>query len=183
MGKTHVDSPCGLGLEPRSSSSDFTSLNWCQGLLLGPSITRIQKRQVPDQHDDVSNTLFTKMLFTDEALRAFLSMAVFTENTSSINEGAKQGQPAVLGSSILSKEEQRATLLDQVMCTLISYVYDNTCATADLNVKHKAAVTTPCVLLCRAKVVKKKGQWIESVGWVEDGQGKVFAESKGAFVI
>jgi hypothetical protein len=69
------------------------------------------------------------------------------------------------------------------MGTLISYVYDNTCATANLSVIYKAAVTTPCVLLCRAKVVRKQGRWIESVGWVEDGQGKVFAEGKGAFVM
>lgn len=76
-----------------------------------------------------------------------------------------------------------ATLLDHVMGTLIAYVYDNTCATADLNVRYKIAVTTPCVLLCRAKIVRKKGRWIETVGWVEDGQGKVFAEGKGAFVM
>ena len=205
---------------------DFTSLDWCQDLLSDPSITRIQKRQVPDQRDDVSNTLFTKTLFTNEALRAFLSMyrpgkvdrehdekAVFTGNASS---GAGHSQAAKSEPYILSKEEYvwtatdpetlemyllislgrdvdggirrlhggvTATLLDQVMGTLISYVCDNTCATANLNVKYKAAVTTPCVLLCRAKVVRRKGRWIESVGWVEDGQGKVFAEGKGAFVL
>lgn len=210
---------------------DFTSLDWCQDLLSDPSITRIQKRQVPDQRDDVSNTLFTKTLFTDEALRAYLSMyrsgkvdrehdekALFTGNSSSTGAapGNNRAVKAPPEPSILSKEEYvwsatdpdtpemyllisvgrdvdggvrrlhggvTATLLDQVMGHLISQVYDNTCATADLNVKYKVAVTTPCVLLCRAKVVRKKGRWIESVGWVEDGQGKVFAEGKGAFVM
>lgn len=208
---------------------DFTSLDWCQDLLSDPLITRIQKRQVPDQRDDVSNTFFTKTLFTDEALRAFLSMyrpgkidkehdekAVFTGNASTGGAGAGDIEAAKSQLSVLSKEEYvwsatdpatpemyllislgqdvdggvrrlhggvTATLLDQVMGTLISHIYDNTCATADLNVKYKAAVTTPCVLLCRAKVVRKKGRWVESVGWVEDGQGKVFAEGKGAFVM
>ncbi|KAF3045361.1 hypothetical protein E8E11_008794 [Didymella keratinophila] len=206
---------------------DFTSLDWCQDLLSDPSITRIQKRQVPDQRDDVSNTFFTKTLFTDEALRAYLSMyrlgkidrehdekAVFTGNTAS--RGLSQAMKGLTAASILSKEEYvwsptdpdtpemlllisigrdldggmrrlhggvTATLLDQAMGHLISFVYDNTCATADLNVKYKAAVTTPCVLLCRAKMVRKKGRWIEIVGWVEDGHGKVFAEGKGAFVL
>ncbi|KAF1352815.1 hypothetical protein EJ07DRAFT_135786 [Lizonia empirigonia] len=208
---------------------DFTSLDWCQDLLSDPSITRISKRQTPDQRSDVSNTLFTKTLFTDDALRAYLSMyrpgkaerehddkAVFTGNASAGTATIQQFLISKQNPASQSKEEQvwsaadpdtpemfllislgrdvdggvqrlhggvTATLLDQVMGTLISYVYDNTCATADLNVKYKAAVTTPCVLLCRAKVVRKKGRWIESVGWVEDGQGKVFAEGKGAFVM
>jgi acyl-coenzyme A thioesterase PaaI-like protein len=208
---------------------DFTSKEWCQVLLFDPSITRISKRQIPDQRDDVSNTLFTKTLFTDDALRAFLSMykpgetdrehddkAVFTGDASSSDVDAGQGHVAKQELSIQLKGEQvwsatdsdtpemyllisfgrdvdggihrlhggmTATLLDQVMGTLISYIYDDTCATADLNIKYKSAVTTPCVLLCRAKVVRKKGRWIESVGWVEDGQGKVFAEGKGAFVM
>lgn len=207
--------------------SDFTSLEWCQDLLSDPSITRIQKRHVPDQRDDVSNTFFTKTLFTDEAIRAYLSMyragkvdrehdeqAVFTGNT---NSGYSSVEASKATSSILSKEEYvwsstdpdtpemyllisigrdvdggvrrlhggvTASLLDQVMGHLVSQIYDNTCATADLNVKYKAAVTTPCVLLCRAKVVRKKGRWVETVGWVEEGgQGKVFAEGKGSFVL
>ncbi|KAF9690475.1 hypothetical protein EKO04_011331 [Ascochyta lentis] len=204
---------------------DFTSLDWCQDLLSDPSITRISKRQIPDQRDDVSNTLFTKTLFTDDALRAFLSMyrpgrtereyhdkAVFTGTMTPAdasvehNYHVKQESKAEEVWSAIDPDTPEmyllislgrdvdggvrrlhggvaATLLDQVMGTLISYIYDNTSATADLNVKYKAAVTTPCVLLCRAKVVRKRGRWIESVGWIEDGHGKVFAEGKGAFVM
>ncbi|KAJ8110996.1 hypothetical protein OPT61_g6301 [Boeremia exigua] len=208
---------------------DFTSLDWCQALLSDPTITRINKRQAPDQRDDVSNTLFTKTFFTDEAMRAYLSMyrpgkmdrehdekAVFTGNASVGGAGAGHAGVVSVAPSVLSKQEyvwsatdpdtpemylmvsvgqdmdggvQRlhggvtATLLDQVMGTLVAYVYDNTCATADLNTKYKAAITTPCVLLCRAKVVRKKGRWIETLGWVEDGQGKIFAEGKGSFVL
>ncbi|KAH6639576.1 HotDog domain-containing protein [Boeremia exigua] len=208
---------------------DFTSLDWCQDLLSDPSMTRIQKRHVPDQREDISNTFFTKTLFTDEALRAYISMyrpgrigrdhdekTVSTGSASMGSGGAGHIRAEGAEPSLLSKEEyiwsatdpdtpemyllisighdmdggvQRlhggvtATLLDQVMGTLISYVYDSTCPTADLNIKYKAAVNTPCVLLCRAKVVRKMGRWIESVGWIEDGQGKVFAEGKGAFVM
>lgn len=210
---------------------DFTSLEWCRDLLSDPSITRIQKRQVPEQREDISNTLFTKTLFTDEAIRAYLSMyrpdkvdrehdekAVFTGNVSSKNtsSGTQRASKATAELLVLSKEEHvwsatdpdtsemyilvsvgrdvdggvrrlhggvTATLLDQVMGHLISNAYDNTSATADLNVNYKAAVTTPCVLLCRAKIVRKQGRWVETVGWIEDGQGKVFAEGKGAFVM
>jgi hypothetical protein len=44
-------------------------------------------------------------------------------------------------------------------------------------------VNTPCILLCRAKLVKEKGRWIETRAWVEDGKGTVFAEGSGAFVM
>jgi acyl-coenzyme A thioesterase PaaI-like protein len=62
-------------------------------------------------------------------------------------------------------------------------VYKHTCATVDLSIKYKQAVSTPCVLLVRAKIVKEKGRWIETRGWVEDGHGKVFAEGLGSFVM
>ena len=48
---------------------------------------------------------------------------------------------------------------------------------AELNVNHMQAVTTPCILVCRAKLQNEKGRWIE------DGQGTVFAEGRGAFVL
>lgn len=222
---------------------DFTSLDWCQELLSDPSITRIEKRRVPNERNDVSNAFFTKTLFTDEAIRAFVSMyrpgsvdrdldskAVFTGNvavdssssssssTSSSGASALPNPPSSSSLAQISSSKQEfvwtptdpdtpemflmisighdldggvrrlhggvtAALLDQVMGTLISYQYDNTSATADLNVKYKVAVMTPCVLLCRAKVVRRVGRWVESVAWVEDGQGKVFAEGKGAFVM
>jgi acyl-coenzyme A thioesterase PaaI-like protein len=76
-----------------------------------------------------------------------------------------------------------ASLLDQVMGTLISHVYQHSSATADLTIKYEQAVTTPCVLLCRAKVVREKERWMEERGWVEDGKGTIFAEGSGAFVI
>lgn len=206
---------------------DFTSLDWCQDLLADPSITRIQKRQAQEQREGVSDTLFSKTLFTDEALRAYLSMyrlgsfdrehnenEVFTGNV--VPAGPSKTIRDSITPSVLSKEEQvwsptdpdtpemiilvsigqdldgavrrlhggiTATLLDQVMGHLVAYVYDNTCATADLNTKYKVAVTTPCVLLCRAKMIRNKGRWVETVGWIEDGQGKVFAEGKGSFVL
>jgi acyl-coenzyme A thioesterase PaaI-like protein len=76
-----------------------------------------------------------------------------------------------------------ATLLDQVLGTLISNVYQHSCATTDLSMKYRQAVTTPCVLLFRAKLVREKGRWIETRGWVEDGKGIIFAECAGAFVM
>ena len=76
-----------------------------------------------------------------------------------------------------------ATLLDQVMGTLLSHYYENTSATSELNVKYMKAITTPCVLLVKGKVKREKGRWIETVGTIEDGHGTVFAEGVGAFVM
>ncbi|KAF2675850.1 hypothetical protein K458DRAFT_352693 [Lentithecium fluviatile CBS 122367] len=76
-----------------------------------------------------------------------------------------------------------STLLDHVMGTLMSFYFEHTCATAELSVKYKKAVRTPCVLLCRARFVGIKGRWVETVGWIEDGRGMVYAEGRGAFVL
>jgi acyl-coenzyme A thioesterase PaaI-like protein len=207
---------------------DFTAHEWCNGLLSDPSVTHISKRQIPNKRDGVSNTFFTRTLFTNNALRAFLSLYkpgkgrkrepgedVFTGNAplhemrepSNVDAEARRQNakeekiykvddpdtPETMILVSLGKEVDggirrlhggiTATLLDQVMGTLISYVYEHTCATSDLNVKYKQAVTTPCVLLVRAKVVREKGRWIETRGWVEDGYGRVFAEGAGSFVM
>jgi acyl-coenzyme A thioesterase PaaI-like protein len=207
---------------------DFTAHEWCNALISDPSVTHISKRQIPDKRDGVSNTFFTRTLFTDNALRAFLSLYkpgkgrerepgedVFTGNAplhemrepSNVDAEARRQNakeekiynandpdtPEAMILVSLGKEVDggirrlhggvTATLLDQVMGTLISYVYEHTCATSDLNVKYKQAVTTPCVLLVRAKVVRERGRWIETRGWVEDGHGRVFAKGGGSFVM
>jgi acyl-CoA thioesterase FadM len=54
--------------------------------------------------------------------------------------------------------------------------------TAELTIKYKKPIMTPAVLLCRARVAKEAGRWVELVGWVEDGNGTVYAEGRGAFV-
>jgi acyl-coenzyme A thioesterase PaaI-like protein len=207
---------------------DFTAHEWCNELLSDPAVTHISKRHMPEQRKGVSNTFFTRTLFTDEAIRAFLSLykpgngrrrepeeEVFTgsapldeiqrphtEEAEERRQNAKEEKTydvndpdtpeAIILVSVGSDVDGgvrrlhggvTATLLDQVMGTLISYVYQHTCATSDLNIKYKHAVNTPCVLLARAKVVREKGRWIETRGWVEDGQGKVFAEGWGAFVM
>ena len=72
-----------------------------------------------------------------------------------------------------------ATLLDQGMGTLISYKYEGTCATAELDVMYKVAVMTPCVVPCRAKVVREKGRRGGGLrmGWVafmQRGEGRLW---------
>ncbi|KAF2822426.1 hypothetical protein CC86DRAFT_372943 [Ophiobolus disseminans] len=207
---------------------DFTAHEWCNALLSDPSVTHISKRQIPENREGISNTFFTCTLFTDGALRAFLSLykpgkghrreageEVFTGNAL-LHEVLTISNPEAEARRQNAKEEKTydaddpdapeamilvslggevdggvrrlhggvtATLLDQVMGTLISNVYQHTCATADLNVKYKQAVATPCILLVRAKLVKEKGRWIETKGWVEDGHGNVFAEGSGSFVM
>jgi acyl-coenzyme A thioesterase PaaI-like protein len=221
-------------MSPRDASrrvehlEDFTAHEWCNALLSDPSVTHISKRQTAAKREGVSNAFFTRTLFNDNALCAFLSLYkpgngrkrepgedVFTGNAplhempvqSNVDAEARRQHakeerifhvddphaPEVMTLVSLGTELDggirrlhggvTAALLDQVMGTLISYVYEHTCATSDLNIKYKQAVSTPCVLLLRAKVVREKGRWIETRGWVEDGKGTVFAEGWGAFVI
>ncbi|CAO2649953.1 Nn.00g012450.m01.CDS01 [Neocucurbitaria sp. VM-36] len=208
---------------------DFAKHEWCNKLLSDPSITHISKRHIPDKHKPASNTFFTRTLFTDDAVRAFLSLyrpgkgqyrdvdeneiftgsAIIHENLMPSNHEAEvQRQNAKEEKTYSTSDPDTpeaiilvsvgtdvdggvrrihggvtATLLDHVMGTLLSHFYETMSATAELNVKYKKAITTPCLLLCRAKVRKEKGRWIETVGWVEDGEGTVFAEGSGAFVL
>lgn len=215
---------------PIEHLEDFTKHDWCNALLSDPSITKIQKRALPSPTDlTVSNT-FAHTLFTDDAVRAFLSMyrpgrgrgrsiadaAVVSDallgdaqgqtdnrtpsrgvldeaqNAGELDTQADLDEPEALllvslGEGVDGGIKRlhggvTATLLDHVMGTIISYVHENTSATAELTVKYKKAVDTPRVLLCRARIVREAGRWIETVGWIEDGAGTVYAEGRGAFV-
>ncbi|KAF2124402.1 hypothetical protein P153DRAFT_390441 [Dothidotthia symphoricarpi CBS 119687] len=219
-----------MSVPKREHIEDLTAHEWCQTLLFDPTITRVSKRMIPDERKDVSNSFFTQTLFTDDAVRAYITLyraakqggeagagdAVFTSAAPTLDGQGYEGDAArqrerqgpreekvwdpadpdtAEGITLVSLGEGidggvrrlhggvSATLLDQVMGTLISYVYENTCATSELRVKYLKAVVTPCVLLCRAKIVREVGRWVEVVGWVEDGCGTVFAEAWGAFVL
>lgn len=208
---------------------DFTALEWCNHLLSDPTITHISKRHIPDKRKDISNTFFTRTLFTDDAIRAFLLLyrpgkghtrevdntIIFTGSAPMHDtphadkyelevkrqqakediaydladpEAAEAIILVSIGSDIDGGVQRlhggvTASLLDHVMGTLLSYYYENTSATSELNVKYKKAIATPCVLKVRARLVREKGRWVETWGSVEDGHGTVFAEGTGAFVL
>jgi acyl-coenzyme A thioesterase PaaI-like protein len=208
---------------------DLTAHEWCNQLLSDPTITHISKRHIPDKRKSVSNTFFTRTLFTDDAIRAFVTLyrpgkgrarevdetIIFT-GSAPIRDApqarnydvevkrqqAKEdiaydpADPAAaetiilvsIGSDIDGGVRRlhggvTAALVDQAMGTLLSYYYENTSATSELNVKYKKAIVTPCVVKVRAKLLREKGRWIETWGSVEDGHGGVFAEGRGAFVL
>ncbi|KAF2852539.1 hypothetical protein T440DRAFT_30063 [Plenodomus tracheiphilus IPT5] len=211
---------------PIEHLEDFTAHEWCNTLLSDPSITHISKRNIPDQRDGISNTFFTRTLFTPTAIRAFLSLYrpgsgtsrssnanIFTgsaplhsQPSSSAAEAARQLAKRDISYALDGSDAPEliilvsiggdvdggvrrlhggvtATLLDQVMGTLLSYFFKNTSATSELKVKYRKAVTTPCVLLVRGRLRREKGRWVETVGWVEDGKGTVFADGEGSFVL
>ncbi|KAF2708149.1 hypothetical protein K504DRAFT_468516 [Pleomassaria siparia CBS 279.74] len=204
---------------------DFTQHEWCNALLSDSSVAKIDTRSTAEHHNtDASNSFFAKTLFTDDAVRAFVSLyrpgrgraagiadaeavsdALLGADTSTPDkkvEGGEHkekidGQAALdepealilvsLGSGVDGATHRlhggvTAALLDQVMGALIGFSHSNTGATAELNVKYKKAISTPAVVLCRARIVREAGRWIETVGWVEDGHGQVFAEGRGSFV-
>jgi acyl-coenzyme A thioesterase PaaI-like protein len=211
---------------------DFTGHEWCNALLSDPSVSKILTRTSRENNTvdspKVSNSFFAKTLFTDDAVRAFLSLYRPGRGRSAGIADAEAASDALLGADRVTpdnhvanerpdegKEEKldsqaaldepealilvslgsgidgatrrlhggvTATLLDQVMGVLISFTHDNTSATAELNVKYNKMITTPCVVLCRARIVREAGRWIETVGSVEDGEGVIFAEGRGSFV-
>ncbi|ORX97800.1 HotDog domain-containing protein [Clohesyomyces aquaticus] len=205
---------------PKEHFEDFTRHEWCRNLLADPSITQKTARNImPGHEENVSNSFFKTTLFTDGAVRAFLSM--FRPGRKGAGAGGTADDQTQTLSTDNSKREDRhthaqldtqtsldepealmlvslgdaldgginrlhggvtATLLDHVMGVLISFLHRDTSATAELAIKYKIAIKTPMVLLCRARIVREKGRWIETVGWIEDGEGTVFAEGKGAFV-
>jgi acyl-coenzyme A thioesterase PaaI-like protein len=216
---------------PIEHLEDFTQHSWCNALLSHPSISKISTRTSPENNSadspGISNSFFARTLFTDDAVRAFLSLyrpgrgrsagIADAEVASDALLGADKATPdntlrntprdegkekpdtqaaldepealilVSLGSGIDGATHRlhggvTATLLDQVMGVLISFTHENTSATAELNVKYKKVITTPCVVLCRARIVREAGRWIETVGSVEDGEGVVFAEGRGSFV-
>jgi acyl-coenzyme A thioesterase PaaI-like protein len=210
---------------------DLTAHEWCNALLSDPSIASIEKRRIHHEREGVSNTFFTRTLFTDGAIRAFLSLyrpgkgqrrliddsggTTFTGSTPTQEELASRSNDTEaqrqakkqdithntadadapesiilvsLGSDVDGGVHRlhggvTASLLDQAMGYLLTHVFEITSATVELNVKYKKPVTTPCVLCVRAKIKRESGRWVETVGWVEDGLGVVFAEGEGSFVL
>jgi acyl-coenzyme A thioesterase PaaI-like protein len=193
-----------------------------QSIALGPN-------HHPHFEAAYTNTFFTRTLFTDDAIRAFLTLyrpgkgharevdetIIFT-GSAPIHDTPQAGKYEVEVKRQQAKEDiaydpadpgaaeaiilvsigsdtdggvrrlhggVTASLLDQAMGTLLSYYYENTSATSELNVKYKKAIATPCVLKIRAKLRREKGRWIETWGSVEDGHGEVFAEGRGTFVL
>jgi acyl-coenzyme A thioesterase PaaI-like protein len=206
---------------------DFTAHEWCKTLISDPSITRIHKRHIIGGRDEW-NSLFTRSLFTNDAIRAFLNLY----------KPGKGQRRAVDGKNILTDEPPRfgdivpsdydkevrrqtakdlqhnledpeapentvlvslgrdldggigrlhggvtASLLDQAMGALLMHYYENRNVTMELKIKYKKAVETPCILKTRARVSREVGRWIELIGWVEDGDGTVYAEGSASFLL
>lgn len=75
-------------------------------------------------------------------------------------------------------------MLDQVMgsCAVMCKNMGASPATKEMKVRFRKPVTTPAVILARAKVDKVEGKrtWVK--GWVEDGKGIVYVEGEATFV-
>ncbi|EDU43760.1 4HBT domain containing protein [Pyrenophora tritici-repentis] len=76
-----------------------------------------------------------------------------------------------------------ATLLDMAMGLLVFEFCDGPSATVEMKISFKKAVKTPGVYMARGKPVRQKGRWIETKGWIEDGEGTVYAEAWAAWVV
>jgi acyl-coenzyme A thioesterase PaaI-like protein len=76
-----------------------------------------------------------------------------------------------------------STLLDHCMGLFLTFAYGaRTPPTVELTIKFKKPITTPCVFMLKTRVKREVGRWIETVGWVEDGYGTVFAEGSATYV-
>ncbi|KAH9861071.1 hypothetical protein IAQ61_010807 [Plenodomus lingam] len=193
---------------PIEHLEDFTAHEWCNSLLSDPTIPKISKRHIPDPREGVSNTFFTRTLFTPTAIRAFLSLYRpgstnhrDTSETTNIVTGSavRAPQPSSSAAEAARQLAKRdisyaadatdvpetlilvsigsdvdggvarlhggvtASLLDQVMGSLVASVFGYTCATSELKIKYLRAVRTPCVLL-----VRRGGG-----GRIKEGEGKV----------
>jgi acyl-coenzyme A thioesterase PaaI-like protein len=215
--------------EPRIEHlEDFTAHGWCNALLFDPSITRINQRNLAGNGDEW-NSLFTRSLFTDGAVRAFLNLYKPGKGQRRVVDGKSivTGKPPILEELVPSdydKEVRRqaakedvqynlevpeapentvlvslgrdldggvgrlhggvtASLLDQSMGALLVNYYENRNVTTELRIKYKKAVETPCILKARVRVSREVGRWIEVVGWLEDGEGTVYAEGWASFVL
>lgn len=59
---------------PHEHIEDLTAHEWCNALLSDPTVTHISKRHIPDLRKGVSNSFFTRTLFTDGAIRACVTL-------------------------------------------------------------------------------------------------------------
>jgi len=207
---------------------DFTAHEWCNALIFDPSITRVHKRHVFGKGDEW-NSLFTRSLFTNDAIRAFLNLykpgkgqrravdrnSIVTGEPPKFRNVAPSDYDKELRRRTAKEDVQHdltdpeapentvlvsmggeldggigrlhggvtASLLDQAMGAMLMHYYESSNATTELRVKYLKAVETPCILKVRARISREVGRWIETAGWVEDGEGTVYAEGWGSFVL
>ncbi|KAL1798473.1 hypothetical protein ACET3X_002510 [Alternaria dauci] len=207
---------------------DFTAHKWCNDLIFDPLVTRVHQRHMFGEGDKW-NSLFTRTLFTNDAVRAFLNLYKPGKGQRRAVDRSSMltGEPPKLGTFAPSDYEKElarqtakedvqhdledpqapenivlvsvgryldgavgrlhggftASLLDQTMGALLMHYYQSSHATSELRVKYKKAIGTPCILKARARISREVGRWIESVAWIEDGEGTVYAEGWGSFVL
>ncbi|KNG46720.1 hypothetical protein DDE82_001806 [Stemphylium lycopersici] len=212
---------------------DLTALSWCMDLLTDPSVTHITQRFVPDASDTFRvkiNRIFTRALFTDETIRAFITLhrpgnGITRKGNPKDFVIENAPPPFAPPPELREREIQRqarkeekvfditdpngpetvflvsaggdingginrlhggilSTLLDHCMGLGISYIYGALApATTEMTIKFKKPMPAPSVFMLRTKVKKEIGRWFETVGWVEDGHGNVYAEGSANFII
>ncbi|KAE9983244.1 hypothetical protein BLS_009006 [Venturia inaequalis] len=176
----------------------FKSVSWCRDLIENPLYhTSPTNSRLPK--DTTEDSFFAETLQTDRTVRKCLTLNVAPDDnlnpTIPIREvlaffelgNGVNGFPNLCHGGFV------ATLLDEVMGILLSVnqeylhrergeVGEITSMTAYLNMKYLAPVTTPGIILGRAKVEKVEGRKIYIRGAIEDGEGKKLTVAEALFV-
>lgn len=168
---------------------DF-NLDWCKELLSSPSLTLIEGvfRNSEASDGKVRNTMFNHTLHQPRSIAAYLAFRrPSLEKTAVL--GSEEGMILSLGDGLDGKAGRahggfNSLILDQVSgyCAHHTELNEIPPATATITIDFKAPVETPCVVLCRAWIMKIDGRkfWVDGV--LEDGRGKIFATSRSLFI-
>jgi thioesterase superfamily protein 4 len=174
----------------------FKNIPWCRTIIENPTYqTSPTNSRLPK--GSTEDSFFAETLQTDRTIRKCLTLNTAPNDTLDppIREvitffelgNGVNGFPNICHGGFV------ATLLDEEMGILLSvnqeYLHrekgeggDITSMTAYLNMKYLAPVTTPGIVLGRARVVKAEGRKIYIRGAIEDSEGKELTVAECLFI-
>ena len=172
--------------------SIFRTIPWCTALISDPTfeVVAILSREPKETTEDA---LFANTLRTQDTIRAALGLRKRPNKASPMRVdefktlvylgNGMDGMPGVLHGGIVT------TLLDEVFSCLIGstkrlqgQAWGAGVVTASLKTDFLNPLQTPAIIVVTALLKKTEGRKWYIDGYIEDGQGKIFAKAESLWL-
>ena len=164
------------------------NIPWCRYILNSEISNLVNGREdLPGLDSPMSNSIFTKSLYTTSGIRAHLIFQRPTSEPDSISP-VEYCYLLSLGSGVDGKTGRahggfNSLILNHIAGMTACKVLESlTLVTATMTVDYKAPLDTPCVILARGWAVRKEARKLWVRARIEDSKGQLLAGAKILFI-
>ncbi|PPJ54893.1 hypothetical protein CBER1_06056 [Cercospora berteroae] len=179
---------------PSEYLGDFDDLEWVQAIIRDPAWKEIVYPSRTITRNSTTQSLFSRTFATLDTLRACQAFARIHDGRSGEKSDTnvhKKEEAIVIvslgrgldGHPGLAHGGTIAALFDECLGVGAVRILTRPSMTGQLTIKYKAPVPTPSVVLVRCSLSKHEGRKAWVSGTMEDGMGKVYAESEALFIM